>query len=211
MSLPDLIAIVLGLVLTSYAVLAGADFGAGILDLTSRQRARQRAALAHTIGPLWEANHVWLIFAITILFSAFPAAFAALGTVMLAPLTLALLAIVVRGVAFGLQLDTAGGRRSDRLLARAFGAASFAAPLLFGASAAALAQVSSTSSGTPAVSSLPWTGLFSAVVGLLAAALCAHLAACFVTLRLQRTGQPGLAREFRARGLRTGSWVLALS
>ena len=118
MSLPDLIAIGLGFVLTAYAILAGADFGAGILDLTSGKSPEQRAAIARTIGPLWEANHVWLIFAITILFSAFPTGFAALGTVLLAPFTLAVMAIVVRGVAFGLRTEAAGDQARSAQVAR---------------------------------------------------------------------------------------------
>jgi cytochrome bd ubiquinol oxidase subunit II len=212
MSLPDLIAIGLGFVLTAYAILAGADFGGGILDLTSGKGTEQRRAIARTIGPLWEANHVWLIFAITILFSAFPTGFAALGTVLLAPFTLAVMAIVVRAVAFGLRTEATGHRaRSARSLGRAFGAASVAAPLLFGASAAALAQVSSSAHGAATVSSLPWTGLFAGIVGLLAVALCAHLAASSITIRLERAGQAKLAERFRRRGLQTGTFVLALS
>jgi cytochrome bd ubiquinol oxidase subunit II len=212
MTLPALIAIGLGFALTAYAVLGGADFGAGILDLTSGHSPEQRTALARTIGPLWEANHVWLIFSITILFSAFPTGFAALGTVLLAPFTLALIAIVVRGVAFSLRTATPDPQaRSARLLGRAFGAASVAAPLLFGASAAALAQVSSSAHHPATVPSLPWTGLFAAVVGLLAVALCAHLAATFATNKLQRTSQTTLADRFRRRGLHTGTSLLALS
>jgi cytochrome bd ubiquinol oxidase subunit II len=211
MSLPALIAIGLGFALTAYAVLAGADFGAGILDLTCGHSPEQRTALARTIGPLWEANHVWLIFSITILFSAFPAGFAALGTVLLAPFTLAVMAIVVRGVAFSLRTETPDPQaHSARLLGRAFGAASVAAPLLFGASAAALAQVSSSNHGAATVSSIPWTGLFAAIVGLLAVALCAHLAATFVANKLERTSEAA-ADRFRRRGLQTGTFVLALS
>ncbi|HEY8769130.1 MAG TPA: cytochrome d ubiquinol oxidase subunit II [Thermoleophilaceae bacterium] len=211
MGLPDLIAIGLGLSLTAYAVFAGADFGAGILDLTFGNSPEQRTAIARTIGPLWEANHVWLIFSITILFSAFPIAFAALGTALLAPFTLALLAIVVRGVAFGLRAEPGGQARSERLLGRAFGAGSVAAPLLFGASAAALAQETSSAHGAASAPSLPWTGLFAGTAGLLAVALCAHLAASFMTLRLQRAGQPASTERFRRRGLQTGASVLALS
>ena len=212
MSLPALIAIGLGFALTAYAILAGADFGAGILDLTSAHSLEQRTALARTIGPLWEANHVWLIFSITILFSAFPTGFAALGTGLLAPFTLAVMAIVVRGVAFSLRTEAPGHQaRSARLLGRAFGAGSVAAPLLFGASAAALAEVSSSTHGAATVSSLPWTGLFAGVVGLLAVALCAHLAATFVTSRLERASQAALAERFRRRGLRTGASLLTLS
>ena len=118
----------------------------------------------------------------------------------------------MRGVAFGLRTEAAGDQpRSARSLGRAFGAASVAAPLLFGACAAALAQVSSSPHGPATVSSLPWTGLFAVTVGLLAVALCAHLAATFITHRLQRTGQPGLAERFRRRGLQTATSVLALS
>src|SRR3984885_13865792 len=168
MSLPALIAIGLGFALTAYAILAGADFGAGILDLTSGHSLEQRAALAGTIGPLWEANHVWLIFSITILFSAFPTGFAALGTVLLAPFTLAVMAIVVRGAAFGLRTEAAARQaRSAQLLGWAFGAGSIAAPLLFGASAAALAEVSSSARGAATVSSPPPTGLFAGIVWLL--------------------------------------------
>jgi cytochrome d ubiquinol oxidase subunit II len=212
MSLPDVMALVLGLSLTAYAIFAGADFGAGILDLASGKGALQRAAIARTIGPLWEANHVWLIFSITILFSAFPTAFAALGTALLAPLTLALFAIVLRGVAFAVRSDPGGSTRSELRLGRAFGAASVAAPFMFGASAGALAQVSSSAQGTASeVPSVHWTGLFAGVAGMLAVALCAHLAASLMTIRLERAGQSALAERFRRRGLQTGASVLALS
>ena len=108
------------------------------------------------------------------------------------------MAIVIRGAAFGLRTESAARQaRSAKLLGRAFGAGSIAAPLLFGASAAALAQVSSSTHGPTTVSSLPWTGLFAAIVGLLAVSLCAHLAATFVTYRLKDTGQTALADRFR--------------
>jgi cytochrome d ubiquinol oxidase subunit II len=210
MSLAALIALGVGFALTMYTIFAGADFGAGILDLTLRASPPQRGALARTIGPLWEANHVWLIFTITILFSAFPTGFAALGTALLAPFTLALMAIVVRGVAFSLRTSAAPPARIDRPLGLAFGAASVVAPLLLGASAGALAEVSSSSRASATPLSLPWTGLFSGLVGLLAVALCAHLAASFMSNRLEHTGQPRLADGFRRRGLQTGASVLIL-
>src|ERR1700749_5251734 len=103
MSLPALVALLLGLSLTAYALLAGADFGAGALELLAGKRSSDHEAIAASIGPLWEANHVWLIFSITILFSAFPLAFSAIGTGLLAPFTVVLLAIVVRGVALGVR------------------------------------------------------------------------------------------------------------
>ena len=208
MSLPALFAIVLGLSLTVYAIFAGADFGAGILDLAACSDSEQRTHVAHTIGPVWEANHVWLIFSITILFSAFPTGFAALGTVTLIPLTLAVMAIAVRGVSFGLRQDPAGQARSDRLLGRTFAAGSIAAPLLFGATAAALAEVSTLGGTHVTPQSIPWTGLFAVVVGLLAVALCAFLAASFVTTRLGHGADPALAERLRNRALQSGTAVL---
>src|SRR6201993_1721962 len=132
MSLPALVALALGLSLTAYAVLAGADFGAGALDLLAGKRSADHEAIAATIGPLWEANHVWLIFSITILFSAFPAAFSALGTALLAPLTIALLAIVLRSAALGLRASPGTPARARAMLSRLFGAASLLAPFMFG-------------------------------------------------------------------------------
>jgi cytochrome d ubiquinol oxidase subunit II len=221
MGLPDLMALVLGLSLTAYAIFAGADFGAGILDLLAGHRTSDRAAIARTIGPLWEANHVWLIFSITILFSAFPAASAALGTALLAPLTLALLAIVLRGVAFGLRSSAGAGTPSQIRLSGLFGGASVAAPFLFGLVAGALAQASTAirpaSGAVPpipasgAVPPIPWTGLFAVSVGALAVALCAQLAASFMALRLGRAGDAGPAERFRRRGLQAGGAVLVLS
>jgi cytochrome bd ubiquinol oxidase subunit II len=211
MSLPVALALVLAFSLAMYAVFAGADFGAGILDLLSRGSTPERASIARTISPLWEANHVWLIFSITILFSAFPVAFAALGTTLLAPLTLALLAIVLRAVAFALRGQPHGRERSEARLGALFGAASVAAPLFFGATAGGLAQVSSSPSTTSsAPPPIPWTGVFAAVVGLLAVALCTQLAASFMTIRLARSEQSGLAERFRRRGLQSAASVLIL-
>jgi cytochrome d ubiquinol oxidase subunit II len=211
MSLAAFIALGVGLGLTAYMVLGGADFGAGIVDLSVDKNPPLRAALARTIGPLWEANHVWLIFTITILFSAFPTGFAALGTALLAPFTLALIAIVVRGVAFSLRASAGPAARSERLLSLAFGGTSVAAPLLFGAAAGAVAEVSTSGGVSPTPLSIHWIGLFPALVGLLAVALCAHLAVNFTISRVARAGQPRLVEDLRRRGLATGSAVLALS
>ena len=220
MSLPALLAIILGASLTAYAVLAGADFGAGILDLSTDIRPRRaalhndssdREAIAASIGPLWEANHVWLIFSITILFSAFPLAFSALGPRLLAPLTVGLLAIVSRSVALGLRGSAGMSAHGYRRLSAVFGLASVVAPFAFGTIAGGLAQRSTTApahgSDAPAI---PWSSPFALAVGLLAVAQCTQLAALFVTLRCARSGQPGAAERFRRRGLMAGIAVLLL-
>src|SRR3989454_6946408 len=108
-TLADLLAGVIFAALNAYAVLAGADFGGGVWALLARgpQKERQRDLIAHAIGPVWEANHVWLILAIVLLFTGFPAAFARLGIVLHIPLSLGLVGLVLRGSA----LD----RKSTRL------------------------------------------------------------------------------------------------
>src|SRR4029077_11842417 len=211
MSLPAVIALALGLSLTAYAVLAGADFGAGALDLLAGTRSSDHEAIAATIGPVWEANHVWLIFSITILFSAFPTAFSALGTALLAPFTVALLAIVLRSVALGLRSSAGTDARTQALLDRLFGAASLVAVLAFGTVAGGLAAVSSAPRSLSApVPHVPWSGSFALLTGVLGAALCAQLASSFVALRLGRSGEQKLAERFRRRGLQSGACVLLL-
>jgi cytochrome d ubiquinol oxidase subunit II len=212
MSLQDLLAAVIGLALTFYAIFAGADFGAGVLDLLAGKRESVRSAIAAGIGPVWEANHVWLIFSITILFSAFPAAFSALGTALLAPFTVALLALVLRGAALGMRSSQDPQTPGHIWLSRLFGAASLTAPLAFGLVAGGLAQAStSTAAATGAAPWIPWTGLFAIVIGVLAVVLCVQLAASFMTLRLARGDQPQLAERFRRRGLQSACAVLVLS
>jgi cytochrome d ubiquinol oxidase subunit II len=211
-SLPAVIAALLGISLTAYGTLAGADFGAGILDLVTGGRPAERGAIAAAIGPVWEANHVWLIFSITILFSAFPPAFSALGTALLAPLTVALLAIVVRGVALALRAAPGTPARGQALLSRLFGAASLAAPFAFGVAAGGIAEVSSSPrSGGAHALHVPWAGPFALLIGGLAVALCAQLASSFVASGLVRAGEPRRAEPFRRSGLQAGACVLVLA
>jgi cytochrome bd ubiquinol oxidase subunit II len=218
MSLPALLAIVLGVSLTAYAVLAGADFGAGILDLRSDAGSDRRGggrgssdrdAIAASIGPLWEANHVWLIFSITILFSAFPRAFSAIGSGLLAPFTVALLAVVVRGAALGLRGSTESSTPSHRRLSTVFGLASVVAPFALGTIAGGLAQAAVTAPPRGAQApGIPWTGPFALAVGALAVATCVQLAAGFVALRCARSGQSAAAERFRRRALVSGAAAL---
>jgi cytochrome d ubiquinol oxidase subunit II len=187
--------------LTVYAVLGGADFGAGVLHLLARgrERDRRREAITKAMGPVWEANHVWLIFAITGLFSAFPRAFSALGTLVFLPATLALIAIVVRGAAFAFSGHAESEPKALALFSRLFGAASVAAPFLFGTIAGGLArQRSGSQLGF-------WIGPFQLVVGALAVALCTALAASFLTVESRRAGEGQLAASFRTQGL----WAVA--
>src|ERR671922_207715 len=101
-TLAEVMAGVLALALNAYVLLGGADFGGGVWDMLAsgpRQR-RQREVISHAIGPIWEANHVWLILAIVLTFTCFPPVFARLGVLLHIPLTLMLVGIVLRGSAF---------------------------------------------------------------------------------------------------------------
>jgi cytochrome d ubiquinol oxidase subunit II len=193
--------------LTLYAVLGGADFGAGILHVAARGSGarRQREAIATAMGPVWEANHVWLIFAITVLFTAFPRAFSALGTLVFLPGTLVLIAIVMRGAAFAFAGHADGEPKAEATFGRLFGAASVAAPFLFGVMAGGLAREHGGARlGT-------WVAPFPLAVGALAVALCAALAASRLAVEGGRAGDPSLRAAFRALGLRATAAAAGLA
>src|SRR3989442_15596055 len=109
------ILIILWLSLIVYAVLGGADFGGGIWDFFAfgKEAERQRRLIGQALGPVWEANHVWLIFLIVGLFTAFPSAFSILSTALFVPSTLAAMGIVLRGAAliFRANSEAATSRR----------------------------------------------------------------------------------------------------
>src|SRR5438477_649847 len=128
--------------LVLYALSGGADYGGGMWDLlASGPRARaQREAIEHAIGPIWEANHVWLILVVVVLFTAFPLAFAAIMTALHIPITAALLGIVLRGSAFAFRKYDARDDAVHRRWSTLFGSASFFTPFALGVSLGALAS-----------------------------------------------------------------------
>jgi cytochrome d ubiquinol oxidase subunit II len=188
-----------------YAVLGGADFGFGVLHLFVRRAGdeHQREAVARTMGPVWEANHVWLIFALTVLFSAFPRAFGVLGSALLVPGTLVVLAIVLRGVAFSFTSAVEGDRRTVRRLYRIFESASVAAPLVFGMIAGGLArqQIGVDRGVVHGGGAELWIGWFQLAVGLLATAFCVALGAGFMCVQASRTGDAALVERCRRHAL----------
>jgi cytochrome bd ubiquinol oxidase subunit II len=188
MTLADVLIGVVWLGVTAYAVLGGADFGAGVLHLLAPPGLagrRHRRAVVTAIGPVWEANHVWLIFVLTGLFTIFPPAFSALGSALLLPATLALLGIVVRGASLAFASQLTAADRLLRPLQILFGVASAVTPLLFGFIAGGLARERLVLDGRAARSGgglALWIGPFQLVVGLLAVAVCVALAATFLTV-----------------------------
>jgi cytochrome bd ubiquinol oxidase subunit II len=209
--LPEVVAAIMVLALNAYALTGGADFGGGVWDLLARGpgRAAQRALIAEQIAPIWEANHVWLILVVVMLFTAFPAAFAALGIVLHIPLTLMLLGIVARGSSFVFRSYGARDDASQRRWGRIFAIASVVTPLLLGtivgaivsgAAGEAAARVPATpGAAAPSYVSLyvaPWLAPFPVAIGVLALAMFAFLAAVYLAVR-----EPALRDAFRQRAL----------
>jgi cytochrome d ubiquinol oxidase subunit II len=194
-----------------YALLGGADYGGGVWDLFAfgRRAPEQRALIANAIGPVWEANHVWLILVIVILFTAFPPAFAAISTALHIPLTLLLIGIVLRGTTFTFRAHDVQRDNVQRRWSLIFSIASIITPLLLGITLGAIA------SGTIRVENSIVSGLFSSwlapfpfAVGFLALALFAFLAAVYLTLE---TPDYELQEDFRLRALIAGVTVAVLA
>ena len=197
------------LALTAYVLLGGADFGGGVWDLLADgpRKTRQRELIANAIGPVWEANHVWLILAMVLLFTCFPRAFARIAIALHVPLTLMLIGIVLRGSAFVFQVYGGGGRRL-------FAVASLLTPVLLGICVGAVASGAIGSvAGNPgetfyALYVAPWLTSFSLAVGLLALTCFAFLAAVYLTLE---TRDAELQADFRLRAIGSGVWVLLMA
>ena len=201
-SLVLLLAGVLMVSLNLYALGAGADFGGGVWDMlaSGRRERAQRDTIAHAIGPIWEANHVWLILVIVVLFVAFPVAFAALGTALHIPLTLMLVGIVLRGSAFAFRSYGADDDATQRRWGRIFAMASVVTPVMLGVCAGAVAsgaiRVRDGQVVTDFVSA--WLAPFPFAIGFFTLALFAFLAAVYLTLE---TDDRELRDDFRRRAL----------
>jgi len=202
----DLLGAAILVALVLYALLGGADYGGGIWDLLASgpRRREQRALVERAIGPIWEANHVWLILVVVVLFTGFPAAFAAISIELFVPLVLLLVGIVLRGAAFTFRTYE---RPDDRVQARwglVFSASSVLAPLALGVAVGALAsgrlRVAARGSAPFA-----WVAPFPLVVGLFAAALFAYLAAVYLAVE----AEGALRDDFRRRAIAAGAAVFA--
>ena len=203
-TLAVVMAAILGLALNAYVLFGGADFGGGVWDLlaTGPRRDRQREVIGHAIGPIWEANHVWLILAIVLTFTCFPPVFARLGILLHIPLSLMLVGIVLRGSAFTFRTYDDEHDHVQRRWGRIFAGASLLTPILLGICIGAVAA--GRLGPLPPTGSFaerfvhPWLTPFSLAVGLLTLALFALLAAVFLTLE---TDDPDLVEDFRRRAL----------
>ena len=213
MGLPELLGGATLAALVLYALLGGADYGGGVWDLLARgpRASAQRDLIAHSIGPVWEANHVWLVLAVVLLFVCFPPAFARMGTELHIPLTLALVGIVLRGSAFTFRSYDLRHDEAQRRFGRVFAIASVGTPLLLGVVLGAIASGRLVTSGSFAERFVqPWLAPFPLAVGAFALVLFAYLAAVYLTLE---TDDADLQEIFRRRALVSGllAGVLALT
>ncbi|WP_433057828.1 cytochrome d ubiquinol oxidase subunit II [Dactylosporangium sp. CS-033363] len=200
---------------TAYALFGGADFGAGFWDLFAggaKRGNRQRKLIEHAIGPVWEANHVWLIFAVVLLWTGFPAVFAGVAATMYIPLTCAALGIIGRGAGFAFRKtsDTVG---RARIFGALFAFSSVVTPFFFGAVAGGIAsgRVPPWTAGRGDLLTAWWNPL-SVVTGALAVAVCAYLAAVFLC-QDAKNHEPALVPHVRRRALwaGAGTGVLAVA
>jgi cytochrome bd ubiquinol oxidase subunit II len=200
------VTVVVGLVLLvaiiCYGVLGGADFGTGLWDLTAggaSRGARARALIDHAIGPVWEANHTWLIFCLVLLWSGFPSAFSAIMSTLYIPLGIAALGIVLRGSGFAFR-KVSMRTSEQRLNGIAFASSSVITPFCFGAVAGGIASGRVPTEGHgDALSS--WLNPTSVLGGVLAVLTCGYLAAVFLTAEAHRDGDSGLERWSRRRAI----------
>src|ERR1700739_2060883 len=198
-----LIAAIMLASLIVYALMGGADYGGGMWDLlASGPRAkRQRHAIVEAIAPIWEANHVWLILVIVLLFSAFPRAFSAIMIALHIPITAMLIGIVLRGSAFAFRKYDSSDDAVQRRWSTVFGVASFFTPFFQGLTMGALATGDIHLVGDHVTTGFfaGWLTPFALACGLFALALFAFLAATYITVDTR--SEPDLQQDFRLRAI----------
>jgi len=209
LGLPDILAGVVVIALTAYVLLGGADFGGGVWDLLAGgpRQERQRGLISHAIAPVWEANHVWLILVVVLLFTCFPAAFSRLTITLHIPLSLLLVGIVLRGSAFIFRSYAPDDSTGQRRWGRVFAIASLLTPILLGVSLGAIATGKvepPTGEGFVTDFVAPWATPFTASVGLFTLTLFAFIAAVYLTVEAKESD---LKEDFRLRALVAGALV----
>jgi cytochrome d ubiquinol oxidase subunit II len=210
----DVVGAILLATISLYAILGGADFGGGLWDLVAGgdQRGREpRELINEAITPVWEANHVWLVFALVIFWTAFPDAFVAVMNAAALPIWLALLGIVLRGAGFAFRKEVRG-LGAQRALGAVFATSSLLVPFFMGTVIGGIAagKVPANAS-TASLSS--WTGTTSLLIGFLFVGACAYLAAVYLVGEAARRDDARLEAYFTRRaqvaGIATGALSLA--
>jgi len=211
---PEAIAVgvILMVVIAAYALFGGADFGGGIWDLIAggaERGAAPRELIDESITPVWEANHVWLVFILVLAWTAFPPAFAAIMTALFVPLSLSLLGIVLRWAGFAFR-HTAERLQARRFTGAVFASASLITPFFLGTVVGAIVtgQVPVHPAGNVLAA---WTSPTAILTGFLFVAACAYISAVFLVLEARQRGRQDLMRYFSLRATAAGVVTGALA
>jgi len=198
-------AIVLFVGIVAYAVFGGADFGAGFWDLVAGgadRGARPRAVIEHAIGPVWVANHVWLIFVWVVLWTCFPAAYASITLTVFVPLTIAAFGIVLRGSGFAFR-KTVTRTSSKRNFGAAFASSSVIVPFCMGAVVGAIATGRIPAGGVAGDPWSSWINPTSILGGVMAVVMAAYLASVYLVWDARRIADDEMVEYFRRRAVVT--------
>jgi cytochrome d ubiquinol oxidase subunit II len=200
-----LVFVLAGLVL--YTVLAGADFGAGMWRLLAgggERGERIRDHAHHSMGPVWEANHVWLIFVITVAWTAYPVFVGSVASTLAVPFFIAALGIILRGASYALR-SAASTSRELRMVDGAFAVGSLVTPFALGTMAGAIAAERVPVGNAAGGMFSSWTGAVPLLIGVLAVIFSAYLAAVYLAADAVRHGDPELQEAYRVRALGSGA------
>jgi cytochrome bd ubiquinol oxidase subunit II len=206
------VATILVAVIAAYALFGGADFGGGIWDLlagSTRRGAAPRDLIDESIAPVWEANHVWLVFILVLLWTAFPPAFAAIFAALFVPLSLSLLGIVLRGTGFAFR-HTAERLRMQQLTGALFAAASLITPFFMGTVVGAVVTGKVPAHPTGNILGA-WTSTTSILTGFLFVAACAYISSAYLVVEARQRGHRHLVRYFSLRATAAGVVTGALA
>ncbi len=193
--------------LAAYAVLGGADFGAGFWDLTAgsaERGARVRGLIERSMGPVWESNHVWLIFVLVVCWTTFPTAFGSIMSTLWVALFIALMGIVLRGSAFAFRGESATVSQ-QRFFGVIFAASSLIVPFFLAAAIGGIASGRVPAGNAAGDLLTSWANPTSVLVGVLAIVTGAYLAAVYMAGDARRGGHDDLVERMRLRALGAGA------
>lgn len=199
----------LGASILLFALAGGADFGAGFWSLLARRGERateQQQLIERSIGPLWEANELWIVVSAVILWSAFTPAFAAYGTALFVPFVLAIAGVLLRGAFLAFRIEAQEeAPRAYRFFGEIFGSMSIITPFFLGTAAGAIAsgRLRLNENELPVDGYFqPWLGPFPIIVGVLGVVTCTYLSAIYLTI--DAADNEPLQEDFRLRGIISG-------
>jgi cytochrome d ubiquinol oxidase subunit II len=214
MALADVPAILILVGVAAYIVFAGADFGAGLWYLLAGPGAKGRPIrdfTYHAMAPVWEANHVWLIFVLVVTWTAYPTAFGSIASTLAVPLFIAAVGIILRGTAYALRSGAAPDRDTEGATGFVFGASSILTPFALGTVIGGIASGEVPVGNAAGDLATSWLNPTSIVTGVLAVATSGYLAAVYLAGDASRNQEPELASAFRARALAMGVIAGALA